>query len=60
MAPRAAAVDPVRHSCAPRAASIAQGSRLHHAPDVRPQSRATGALRVPSAQHRRQRLCHAK
>eukprot|EP00974_Lingulodinium_polyedra_P026723 2576371-Lingulodinium_polyedra.AAC.1 len=60
MAPRAAAVDPVRHNCAARAGSIAEGRRLRHAQDARPQSRATGTLLVPGAQHRRQRLRHAK
>eukprot|EP00974_Lingulodinium_polyedra_P132436 11221711-Lingulodinium_polyedra.AAC.1 len=45
MAPRAAAVDPVRHTCPARAGSIAAGRRLPHAPDARPPSRATGTLR---------------
>eukprot|EP00974_Lingulodinium_polyedra_P088077 8541399-Lingulodinium_polyedra.AAC.1 len=60
MAPRAAAVDPVGHRCAARAGNIAQGRRRNHAHDARPQSTSTGTLRVAAAQHRCQRLRHAK
>eukprot|EP00974_Lingulodinium_polyedra_P089502 8679267-Lingulodinium_polyedra.AAC.1 len=37
-----------------RGASLS-GERRRHAPHARPPSRATGTLRVPGAQHRRQR-----
>eukprot|EP00974_Lingulodinium_polyedra_P058788 5659528-Lingulodinium_polyedra.AAC.1 len=60
MAPRAAAVDPVRHRCAARPGNIVQGRRRNQAHDARPESTSMGTLRVPAVQHRCQHLCHAK